>query len=703
MVRPESLNPIFHSIRSLNGVGDKTVALLNDLCKGALVKDLLFHLPYKAIDRSHMPPLVEAKPGSIITVVVKTDRHEPPPYRSRRPYRVYTENDSGYLTLVFFNVHGDYLTKTLPVGQERLVSGKVEQFDGMLQMVHPDIIASPSRVKSIARLEPQYPLAKGLTQKKLVEVMSQALSAIPDMPEWIDRPLLQQQKWTSFRKSLQGLHRPEKPTSLSLESGFRQRLAYDELLAYQLALGITRNRQQRKPGRALHYDSRLAKQVLATLPFHLTAGQEDVLKDIRQDLQSPYRMIRLLQGDVGAGKTIVGLLAMLNAIEAGTQTAFMAPTEILARQQLASIQRFLRQAGLESEIHVSILTGREKGKAREEILAQLENGDVDILVGTHALFQQHVNFADLGLVVIDEQHRFGVKQRLQLTEKGEGTNLLLMTATPIPRTLTMTLYGDMDVSFLKDKPAGRREIDTRTISLVRMEEIESGIRRVLDRSEKIYWVCPLIEGSEDEEADDTAAAEERYKALKKKFGKRVGLVHGRMKSDEKDATMLAFRDGDIDVLVATTVIEVGVDVPDATLIVIERAEKFGLSQLHQLRGRVGRNEKQCNCLLLYGEKLTESGKKRLEVMKSSNDGFYIAEEDLSLRGAGEVLGTKQSGFPSFRLAVLPEHSELLKMAFNDARYLLEKEANLESERGKAIRYLLYLFEYDKQIRFLQAG
>ena len=695
--RPEILFPLFKPVTSLAGVGPKIGALIAKVAGERLV-DLCWHLPSGLIDRRFAPKVAEAPEGTIATLTVRVDAHAPAPSR-KLPYKVRCSDETGFITLTFFNARPDYLQKQLPEGEIRVISGRVERYGGERQMAHPDWIAVPDEAEAVIGVEPTYPLTAGLTSKPLLKSIQGALKQVPALPEWLDDAMVAREHWPSWREAVLTAHAPQELEDLDANAPARQRLAYDELLSNQLALALVRQRTRRIKGEPLQGDGRLRQQVIAGLPFTLTAAQEQANAEIAQDLGSPFRMLRLLQGDVGSGKTVVALLAMLVAVESGRQAAMMAPTELLARQHFRVLQELAGDSGL----NIALLTGREKGKARDELLAQLADGTIQIAVGTHALFQEGVAFKQLGLAVIDEQHRFGVHQRLALASKTAAsgdTNTLLMTATPIPRTLALTAYGDMDVSRLTGKPPGRQPVDTRTISLDRLPEVIDSLHRAIDRGARVYWVCPLVAESE---LLDVAAAEDRAADLRRRFGARVALAHGQMKGAERDKVMAAFAGGEADILVATTVIEVGVDVPEATVMVIEHAERFGLAQLHQLRGRVGRGSGKSTCLLLYAQPLGETARARLAIMRETDDGFRIAEEDLKLRGAGEVLGTRQSGLPDFRLAVIEAHEALLPMAADDARLILETDPDLKSERGAALRILLYLFERDAAVRYLRSG
>ncbi len=698
-MRPPVLNPLFGSLTSLSGVGPKLEKLFARLLdrEAPRVIDLLFHLPSGVIDRRARPKLRDVQDGQVITVAVTVLRHRPgPPHRSRAPYRIETEDDTGTLTLTFFHARKDYLEKLLPVGETRYVSGTAEFYDGMLQIVHPDRVVDEAGFAALPLVEPVYPLTEGLALGNVRRAMDSALTRLPDLPEWQDEAWASRERFPPFAEALRHLHRPQEPHDILPQSHAWTRLAYDELLAGQLALALVRAHMRRQSGRGTASEGRLRARIMKALPYALTHSQQKSVDDIVTDLARPQRMLRLLQGDVGSGKTVVALIAAAAVIEAGRQAAFMAPTEILARQHLKTIAPLAEAAG----IRVAILTGRERGSARKEILDRLTLGDIDLLVGTHALFQEDVAFHDLALAVVDEQHRFGVHQRLALTQKGEAVDVLVLTATPIPRTLVLTFFGDMDVSELREKPAGRLPVDTRTIPLSRLGEVEDAVGRALAAGQRAYWVCPLVEESEK---SDLAAAQARCEELRAKFGKAVDLVHGRMKGPDKDKAMARFAAGETRLLVATTVIEVGVDVPEATVMVIEHAERFGLAQLHQLRGRIGRGSGHSTCLLLYKAPLGESAKARLAILRDTEDGFRIAEEDLRLRGEGDLLGTRQSGLPGFRVARLEVHGKYLGAARDDAALTLSRDPSLQTERGQALRHLLYLFGKDEAITLIRAG
>jgi ATP-dependent DNA helicase RecG len=697
-MRPTRLDTLFADATTLPGIGPKLGKLLAEFT-GDKVIDLLFHLPANLIDRQYRPSLAEVEDGRIATFDVEVMKHDAPPNMGKRrnlPYRILCGNETGYVSLVFFRARGDWLTKAMPVGARRMVSGRVERFREQLQIVHPDHMLPQAEFEKLPIVEPVYPLTAGLSAKVLMKAIQAALPQLPALPEWQEAEWLKQQGWDDWHSAVQTVHRPENMAALEPQNPARVRLAYDELLAHQLVLALVRRDRKKQQGRAYPAADEMQARLLALLPFPLTGSQEAAIADIRADMAAPMRMLRLLQGDVGSGKTVVAMMGMLQAVVNGAQAALMAPTEILARQHADTLGPWLDELGIKWQL----MTARNKGKLRAENLEALSAGDVQIAIGTHALFQDDVAFQNLGLAVVDEQHRFGVQQRMALSTKGHGVDVLVMTATPIPRTLTLTAYGDMDVSRMPDKPPGRQPVDTRVISMDRYAEVTQSLGNAIKDGARVYWVCPLVSESE---LIDLAAAEDRAKALHAIYGDTVGIVHGQMKAAEKDAVMARFAAGEISILVATTVIEVGVNVPEATVMVIEHAERFGLAQLHQLRGRVGRGRDKSSCVLLYRGPLGETSKARLTIMRETEDGFKIAEEDLRLRGAGEVLGTRQSGLPAFRLADLEAHADLLPAVHDDVKLLLERDPLLKSPRGEALRELLYLFRRDEAMRFLQSG
>ncbi|OWW01667.1 ATP-dependent DNA helicase RecG [Rhizobium sp. R72] len=701
-MRPAILDPLFSPVSALPGVGPKIAELLVKLLgreapDDTRVVDLLFHAPHSLIDRRNQPGIARAPQGAIVTVTARVDRHQAPPRgKSNVPYRVMLHDETGELTLVFFRGQAAWLEKQLPLDEEVTVSGKIDWFNGRASMVHPDYIVKASEAENLPLVEPIYPLTAGLSPKTLRKIIEAALPRTPELPEWIDLALAQKQGLPSVADAFHGLHEPHDPSDIDAQAPARRRLAYDEFLAGQLSLSLVRQRLRKVAGQPVHPTGKISAQILQALPFSPTNSQSTAIADILKDMAGEDRMLRLLQGDVGSGKTLVALMAMAAIIESGGQAVLMAPTEILARQHHATISKFAASAGL----GIEVLTGRTKGREREDILERIASGEAQIIIGTHALFQDSVNYRNLMLAVVDEQHRFGVHQRLRLTAKGITPHMLVMTATPIPRTLVLAAFGDMDVSKLTEKPAGRKPIQTITIPAERTGEIVGRLKSALAEGKKAYWICPLVEESEE---SDLMSVEERHATLVSSLGPGIGLIHGRMSGPEKDAVMMAFKNGEIRLLVATTVVEVGVDVPDATIMVIEHAERFGLAQLHQLRGRVGRGDEASTCILLYKGPLGETAHARLSIMRETEDGFRIAEEDLKLRGEGELLGTRQSGTPGFRIASLEAHADLLEIARRDAAYLIERDPELTSERGKAVRTLLYLFRRDEAIRFLHAG
>jgi ATP-dependent DNA helicase RecG len=700
-MRPPVLNSLFASLSTLPGVGPKLEKLFGRLLgredEPPRLVDLLFHMPTGAVDRSNRPKLSAVQPGTVVTVEVTIERHRPsPPNRPRSPYLIYASDDTNDLIITYFNARRDYLEKLLPVGERRYVSGTTALYDGHLQMVHPDRVVDDAGFARLPLIDPIYPLTEGLGPNQVHKAIAAALERLPKLPEWQDPAWLDKAGHPTFADALKSIHHPATPSYVLPESAAWSRLAYDELLAGQLALALLRTHMRRLSGRGSAAEGRLRQRIVAALPYSLTPSQQRAVDDIVVDLARPQRMLRLLHGDVGSGKTVVALLAAATVIEAGRQAALMAPTELLARQHLVTITPLAAAA----EMRVAILTGRERGRERADILLRLGEGDIDLVVGTHALFQDEVAFRDLALAIVDEQHRFGVHQRLALARKGEAVDMLVLTSTPIPRTLVLTYFGDMDVSELREKPAGRQKIDTRTIALSRLPEVVDAVGRAIDQGQRVYWVCPLVEESE---TVDLAAAEERFETLKQRFGAKVDLVHGRLRGADKDLAMERFAAGETRLLVATTVIEVGVDVPEATVMVIEHAERFGLAQLHQLRGRVGRGAERSTCLLVYKGPLGENAKARLAILRETEDGFRIAEEDLRLRGEGEVLGTRQSGVPGFRIAKLEVHGKYLTAARDDAALVLARDPQLATPRGEALRDLLYLFAKDEAIRLIGAG
>ncbi|GGO26139.1 ATP-dependent DNA helicase RecG [Gemmobacter aquaticus] len=694
MSRPAVLFPLFADLVTLGGVGPKTAKAMAGLGVER-PKDLLFLLPHGGVDRRRLDSVRDATLPATVTVEVTVGAHHPPTGRGRS-YRVSVRDAAQDFQIVFFHARGDYLKSLLPMGQRRIISGRAEMFDGVVQLVHPDHVLPPEEADDLPRFEPVYPLTAGLGQKQVAKAVAAALDRLPDLPEWIDLPLRQREGWPDWTDALRKAHHPDGAADLAPTAPARQRLAYDEMFAHQLTLALARLRVRRGKGRSSRGTGALQQKVLKSLPYEPTTAQVRASAEIAADMASDQRMNRLLQGDVGAGKTLVAFLALLVAVEAGGQGVMMAPTEILARQHLEGLQPLAEAAG----VRLELLTGRDKGADRAAKLRALAAGEIGILVGTHAVFQKDVVFHDLRLAVVDEQHRFGVAQRMELAGKGIAADVLVMTATPIPRSLALASYGDMDVSVLDEKPAGRKPVKTALVTTQRMDEVVAHLRAAIAEGRQAYWVCPLVE---DSEVVDYASAEARFQHLRAALGDCVGLVHGQMPPAEKDAAMARFVAGETAVLVATTVIEVGVNVPNASIMVIERAEIFGLAQLHQLRGRVGRGTAQSTCLLMYQAPLSEGGRRRLSILRDTEDGFRIAEEDLAIRGAGDLIGTAQSGLPRFRIADLERQAALMAVAQSDARRLLADDPGLESDRGRAARNLLWLLDQDRAIRLISVG
>ncbi|MDP1736711.1 MAG: ATP-dependent DNA helicase RecG [Caulobacter sp.] len=681
-MRPEILFPLFASVDTLKGVGPKVEPLVERVA-GPLVRDVLFLGPQSLIHRT--PTTVDSVvDGQVHTLLVTVELHTKPP-RMDIPWKIRCFDGTAFLTLIWFKGHGDHLLRQHPVGAKRAVSGRIERWGGEIQMAHPDYILPIERAAEIPEQEAVYPATQGLPARTVRKLALEALSRAPELPEWQDEAWVKREGFIGWRAALERFHNPESDADLSPLSPHRRRLAFDELLAHQLALAQRKAARRAQPAPVIKAGS-LADRIEAALPWKLTGAQIRALSEVRGDLQSGERMSRLLHGDVGAGKTIVAMLAMADAAEAHLQSALMAPTEILARQHFETIAAPLEAQGL----RVVLLTGRDKGGVRTEKLMSLMDGTANVVVGTHALFQDDVKFRSLGLTVIDEQHRFGVSERKRLQEKGETAHLLAMSATPIPRTLELTVFGDLDVSRIDEKPPGRTPVATRAVPSPRMGEIIDRLKEAVRGGAQAFWICPMV--SESEFAD-LAAAEHRVVELRKVMGASVGLVHGQMAPAEKDAVMAEFAEGRLPVLVATTVVEVGVNVPNATIMVIEQAERFGLAQLHQLRGRVGRGRRESACVLLYDPPLSDTAQQRLDILRRTDDGFLIAEKDLELRGGGDPLGLKQSGFPAYRLADPVAHRAMIAAAADDARLILNRDPELTSQRGQAVRILQELFDW----------
>ena len=694
-MRPSELFHLFGDLNNLSGIGPKTVINLKNLSIEK-PRDFLFNLPFSVLDRLPVSSIRGVPASKIVTVEVLVKAHKIGRSRASA-HRVTVQDTEVSFQLVFFNARKEYLENLLPVGERRIISGKLEFYDNIPQIVHPHHVKKINEEKAIVRFEPVYPLTSGVSQKLMFGTINGLLEKLPKLGEWIDHELLKIKGWPSWQDALKSAHCPVSADGASNTNPARLRLAFDELFSHQLSLSIARNKIKRSKGRANISTGIFQTKVLNNLPFKFTEDQKLSIRDILDDLKKPERMNRLLQGDVGSGKTIVAFIGLIAAVEAGGQGAIMAPTEILARQHFETLLPLAEKAG----ISLSLLTGRDKGNSRRSKLADIKEGRANVIIGTHALFQADVVFQDLRFAVVDEQHRFGVNQRLELGKKGSVVDLLIMTATPIPRSLALAQYGDMDISIIKQKPPGRKPINTALISDVRIDEVVDKLKKSIAKGAQAYWVCPLIEESE---VLHYTAAERRFEQLRAKLGEGVvELVHGKMSSETKDKIMDRFVSGNTKLLVATTVIEVGVNVPSANIMVVENAEKFGLAQLHQLRGRVGRGSNQSTCLLLYKEPLNISSRKRLSILRETEDGFKISEVDLNLRGSGDAIGTAQSGLPRFRMANIDIIEMLMETAHQQARYLLAKDPNLETPQGKAARNLLWLMDQDKSIQLITVG
>lgn len=678
MPRPLVLELYFRSIRNLPGVGPKMQPLLRKLLGGECLIDLLFHAPVDVIDRRFSPALKETVSGQVATLKgeVRTTQFAP----RGKPTKIICQNEYGFFELVYFNAPKKFIEDEYPADRKIAVSGKIERYHDKVQMVHPDIVVDEDQFAFIAQLEPVYPLTQGVTNRRLHGMIERALATTPNISDWLDKSIMLRESWSDWREALSALHGG---TSSPVHT---ERLAYDEALAQQLTLALQREKGRNKKGFSYPVNEFWRTKIVHSLPYALTGAQKRTLAEIDADMASDKRMLRLVQGDVGSGKTIVAFLAMMNAVSAEKQAAIMAPTEILAMQHYESLKPLCELAGC----GIALYTGRTKD----------DISNADIIIGTHALFQEAAVFRDIGMVVIDEQHRFGVEQRLKLQSKGLRPDILAMTATPIPRSLTLAAYGDMDVSRIDEKPPTRKPVDTRLIHAENINALVQGLHKKIEGDERVFWVCPLIEESEK---IDLAAAQDRYDHLLQIFGGKVGLLHGRLKGIEKDKIMDDFVQGRLSILVSTTVIEVGVNVPEATVMIIEQAERFGLAQLHQLRGRVGRGDKPATCILIYRAQISKTGRERLQIMRETEDGFLIAEKDLELRGSGEILGTRQSGLPEFKFLDLSRHGRLLDMALQEARMIVEADPALKTPRGEALRNMLYLHRCDEALGLLGAG
>ena len=685
-MRPKILYKLFSNLETIKGIGPKNAKLIERLC-GKYLLDLILHRPIAYIDRRNSPKIKDLSNNSIVTLILKVDSHTPS-FNKRMPYKITCSDETGQLNIVYFNLRGPYLKKMFPLGSKKVVSGKVEEFNGIFQMTHPQHIADESNLDSVKKIECVYPLTAGISSKIIQKSINSSLAIIDDLPEWIPNDYLQKNNWTSWKKSIYEMHNPNELKE-DKEDIYLNRLVFDELLSQQLTVRLIKNKISKLKGNTIKPNGSLLESLKNHLSFELTDDQNQAIKEISKDQSSPNKMLRLIQGDVGSGKTVVALHGMIQCAENSKKSILMAPTEILAEQHYNTIKLFADKL----KLSCALITASNKKN---------HNYESDILIGTHALFQDKVSIDNIGLIVIDEQHRFGVHQRILLNEKaGNECDILLMTATPIPRTLELASYGDMDITKIMQKPKNRKPIITKSINLNKIESLKEALIKKLKQREKIYWVCPLVDESDK---IDLQSVNQRVLDIQKYYKDfNVEMVHGQMKQEEKNKIMDNFKNFKTQILVATSVIEVGIDDPDATVIIIENSERFGLSQLHQLRGRVGRGTKQSTCILLFDGTLTDNAKKRINVMKETNDGFKIAEEDLSIRGAGEILGTRQSGLPNFRLTNLNVHKSLMLQAREMAIKIVEKDPELSSDQGKSLRLLLHLFNNQVAIDYLKSG
>ena len=681
----EPLAPLFRPIASLPGVGPTTATRLAKVAGGTHVRDLLFHLPETYVDRSARRTILDAEPGAVATFAVQVVSVATPERGSNQPWRAIVTDGTATAELPYW---GNPPPAAVRPGAALLLSGRIEAFGDRRQVRNPRLVDA-ARAHDLPPIEPVWPLTAQLHARQVERAMAAAVALLPDLPEWHDPALVRRESWPAFADALRAVQAPRTIPG----DAARNRLAYDELLAHQVAMAWVRLRTRRRPGRATAGDGHLRREALHRFAHRPTESQHRAMAEIEADMAAPRRMLRLLQGDVGSGKTLVALMAMLTAVEAGGQAALMAPTEILCKQHHRVLSAL-------SPVPVGLLTGTLKASERRAVLRDLASGALPMVVGTHALFQDAVAYRDLALAVIDEQHRFGVDQRRTLRAKGERSDVLVMTATPIPRSLLLTQYREMELSRLTEKPAGRQPIRTSLHSLTGLDAVVEAVGRMLDRGERAYWVCPMVHESE---VSDLAAAVARFTVLQARFGDAVGLAHGQQDPAVRDAALARFASGETPLLVATTVVEVGVDVREASVMVIEHAERFGLAQLHQLRGRVGRGAVPSFCLLLHEDGLTDTMRRRLALLRETEDGFRIADEDFRLRGPGDPMGRRQSGAVAYRMADLERHEDLLAIAAKDAALLLDLEPELDGKRGPAVRLLMTLFDRADAVRTLDAG
>ena len=667
---------LFQNVSILDGVGTKTIKLLKKK-EIEKISDLLWNFPQGFTDRSNLQTLDKLEIGKITTIKVKVVKYNFPRIRNL-PNKVICEDKNGKIDIIFFNSREGYIRKILPLNTSVIISGKINYFKKKYQITNPAYIVPINKEDYVNKIIPKYSLTEGLTEKIYRKLIEQVLKNITDLTEWHNDKILKKIGNVGWSQSIFNVHQDKEN---NFNSKFHRRLAYDEILANLLVLSQARKRIKKFKKIKKRFNNHLSNKLIKNFNFELTKNQVSIIKEINSDLQSEYKMFRLLQGDVGSGKTIVSLIAAANVIKSNWQVALMAPTEILAKQHYNLACKIFKS----TNINIKFLSGNSDSKQKKLIQENLINGKINFLIGTHALFQKNIQFKNLGLVIIDEQHKFGVRQRIELSNKGgKNCDILLMSATPIPRTLVLAVYGDMDISRLIEKPMYRKDIITLSKPEEKIDEILIFIKKQIKNGNQVFWVCPLIEESKKL---DYSAAVEKYNHLMKNFTNKVGLIHGGLEKEKKNKVLNDFLNKSIDILVSTTVIEVGIDFPNANVIIIENSNKFGLSQLHQLRGRVGRGINQGTCILLYKKNLSGSAKKRIKILKSSNDGFFIAEEDMKLRGFGDILGYQQSGIKDFKLADPIQHQDLFKIAEEDIKSIEYDENNF-----KKYDFLLKLFD-----------
>ncbi len=686
--RPSFLYPLFSEITLIPGIGPKTFKLLENKI-GKNVIDLLFHLPHTVINRLNNLDLKHCPKNSIITKKILITKHISNFYNSKRPFKLLGSCENIEIEIIFFNYKGQYIEKNFPVNSTVIVSGKINWVNERVKFTNPDYIYDVNHSNNIPKFEPIYPLTAGINNKLLGKSIRHAITLIPsDLPEWIPNKIIKENNWPSFEQALRFIHVPNSRIEVDKRSSCLQRLSFDEAFANQLGIQIYQQKYQVLNVNKIKCESKYFNKCLKSLSFNLTNSQNECIEDLYSDLCSKTQMKRILQGDVGSGKTIVALAAILNVIENSKQAALMAPTDLLSNQHY----NFIKNITKDLNITVALLTAKIDKEKRILILNKISRGHIDIVIGTHSLISDKVTFNNLGIAVIDEQHKFGVVQRSKVLAKGENVHLLLLTATPIPRSLSMTIYGDLDLSEIKEKPKNRKKIITKILPLEKYEKVKMAISRALENEEKVYWVCPVLE---ETEKIDLVSLNNRFKILTKSFSKfNPSLAHGKMDNDEREKSIERFFNNESKILIASTVIEVGIDIPDATIIIIENAERFGLAQLHQLRGRVGRSSLQSYCILMYGKNISDVGKLRLKTMRDTDDGFFIAEKDLELRGPGEVFGTRQSGEIEFKLLPFIDREKLILAKDLAINVVSTNNLNFEHE------VLLSLFNKDEYIKLI---